>query len=248
MDMTGTARTGGNGPWTGPAARLVLSGLALLAVPPLLAPVLVPGAGLPATAAGMTVLALAVAIAGAAMARAYPWALLGLCNLVTLFRAALAASLCMALAAALTGSDPAGWPVAAVAAVALALDGVDGWLARRSGLVSDFGARFDMEVDSLLAAVLALLALATGKAGLWVLALGLMRYGFVLAAMALPWLAAPLPQRLRRKAVCVIQIGALVVLLAPPVVPPLSVWIGGLAVAALVWSFALDILWLARRR
>ena len=39
-----------------------------------------------------------------------------------------------------------------------ALDGVDGWLARRSGIASAFGARFDMEIDALLILVLAVLA------------------------------------------------------------------------------------------
>ena len=37
----------------------------------------------------------------------------------------------------------------------LALDGLDGWAARRQGLVSAFGARFDMEVDALLILALA---------------------------------------------------------------------------------------------
>jgi phosphatidylglycerophosphate synthase len=39
----------------------------------------------------------------------------------------------------------------------LALDGLDGWLARRFGLASAYGARFDMEVDGFLILVLALL-------------------------------------------------------------------------------------------
>ena len=37
---------------------------------------------------------------------------------------------------------------APVAAVATVLDGVDGWLARRSRMVSEFGARFDVEIDA----------------------------------------------------------------------------------------------------
>jgi len=135
-----------------------------------------------------------------------------------------------------------------VALLALSLDGLDGWLARRSGLTSDFGARFDMEVDSVLALVLACHALANGKAGLWVLALGGMRYAYLAAGIGLPWLRKPLPQRFRRKTVCVLQIAVLIVLIAPGVTPPAST---GLAVAAtllLTWSFAIDILWLARRR
>ena len=44
--------------------------------------------------------------------------------------------------------------MAALAGFALALDGVDGHLARRFDQVSDFGARFDMEVDAALILVL----------------------------------------------------------------------------------------------
>ena len=78
-------------------------------------------------------------------------------------------------------------------------------------------------------------------AGPWVLLLGGMRYLFVLAAFVLPWLAAPLPQRFRRKLVCVIQIGALVILLAPVVMPPVSVGLALVALALLTWSFAADV-------
>lgn len=75
------------------------------------------------------------------MARSYPHRALGLCNLVTLLRLALMS----ALVAPLVSGSGAQWGVLMVAAVALALDGVDGWLARRQHLVSQFGARFDME-------------------------------------------------------------------------------------------------------
>ena len=140
------------------------------------------------------------------------------------------------------------WAAVAVATLALLLDGVDGIAAHRSGLASAFGARFDMEVDALLAMTLSLLALQAGKAGPWVLALGAMRYAFVVAAWIWPWLAAPLPERLRRKTVCVIQIGALIALIAPIVTPPLSSGIAATVMALVAWSFAVDILWLRRRR
>ena len=85
------------------------------------------------------------------------------------------------------------WAVFAVAALALALDGIDGWLARREGLTSGFGARFDMEVDSALALILALNAWAAGTAGAIVLLIGLPRYAFAAAALAFPWLDRPRP-------------------------------------------------------
>ena len=41
-----------------------------------------------------------------------------------------------------------------LSSVALALDGVDGWVARRTRTVSALGARFDMEVDAFLVLML----------------------------------------------------------------------------------------------
>ncbi|MFH7468205.1 CDP-alcohol phosphatidyltransferase family protein, partial [Pseudomonas syringae group genomosp. 7] len=77
--------------------------------------------------------------------------------------------------------------------------GVDGWLARRSGLVSRFGARFDMEVDAALALILSLHLLAGTAVGAEALVLGLARYAFVAAGLAWPWLSADLPPTDRRK-------------------------------------------------
>ena len=229
------------------ARHLTLAALAALPAVALLSASI---AGRPAAAvvAGM-VFMVAAAIAARGLQRGYPHDRLGLCNLVTLVRAALAATLA-GLVAAPQALDPpvSAWAAVAVATLALLLDGVDGIAAHRSGLASTFGARFDMEVDALLALTLSLLALQAGKAGPWVLALGAMRYAFVVAAWNWPWLAAPLPERLRRKTVCVIQIGALIALIAPIVTPPLSSGIAATVIALVAWSFAVDILWLRRQR
>lgn len=178
------------------------------------------------------------------MRRAYPHARLGGCNVVTLMRVAMTC----ALVAPLLIGKAGGAYVALIAGVALALDGVDGWLARRSGLVSNFGARFDIETDAALALVLSLHVLVAGTVGPVVLLLGLMRYAFVVAGLFWGWLTAPLPPSLRRKAVCVLQIAALILLqlpFLPGTMPQLLAW--G-AVLALFWSFATDILWLSRAR
>lgn len=175
----------------------------------------------------------------------HPHDRLGPANLVTLARAAMAAVLAATILrpGGLSGDPALAWGAVALALVALALDGVDGWLARRSGLASAFGARFDMEVDAALAAVLCTLAILSGKAGLWLLPLGFLRYAWVAAGAVLPWLSGPLPARFSRKAVCVVQIAALIVLLAPVVAPPLSTLVAGAATGALVWSFAQDARW-----
>lgn len=184
-----------------------------------------------------------VALAGALLRRGFAHPTLGLCNVVTLLRMALAAG----LLAALVGTPPP-WAVFGVAVVALALDGADGWLARREGRVSDFGARFDMEVDSALALILALTAWSAQTAGAAVLLLGLPRYAFVLAGLAMPWLNHPLPDRYSRKVVCVVQIAALAALHLPNLPAGVAEPVVALVAAALAWSFGRDTLWLWRAR
>ena len=168
----------------------------------------------------------------------------GAANQVTLGRAALTA-----LLVGLLGERVApglAWTALAIALVALTLDGVDGAIARRRGQESRFGARFDMETDALLILVLAVLALQFAKAGPWILAAGLLRYAFVAAGAVLPWLGAPLPPSRRRQAVCVVQVVSLIACLAPFVATPWSAVAAALGIAALIWSFAVDVVWLAR--
>ena len=185
----------------------------------------------------------AVSLAGFALHPSYPHRVIGLCNLVTLFRLMLTS----VLFAALFAPDPSAWMVFSIAALAFLLDGADGWLARRSGLVSQFGARFDMEVDSAFALILAIHAFQNGMSPL-VLLLGLPRYAFGLAQFTMPFLSGPLPNRFSRKAVCVLQISALLILILPWAEPPLAHLVAGLTALALAWSFAIDIraLWRAK--
>ncbi len=173
----------------------------------------------------------------------YPHRDLGLCNVITLSRVAMVAF----LAGAVSDPDVSVWIVFSVATVAFALDGLDGVLARRSGLVSDFGARFDMETDAALGAVLSLHLLLSDVAGPEILILGFMRYGFVLAGLMVPALRAELPQSLRRKTICVVQISALIFLLFPASPASLLLPVSAGAAFLLTWSFAVDVVWLLRR-
>jgi len=223
-------------------AFAALAGLAALcAAHPLAHPDLAVAFWLPGLVGYVT----ASGVAGLLLGRGFPHPELGWCNVVTQGRLALVALLAAPLAAQ---SGAGGWAVAGLALAAFALDGADGWLARRQGLCSAFGARFDMEVDAALALVLALHALAAGAAGPAVLVLGLARYAFLAAGIAWPWLARPLPERLSRKAVCVAQLSTLIALQVP-VLPGEAAEALGLGVAAaLAWSFGRDIRWLHRTR
>jgi phosphatidylglycerophosphate synthase len=143
-------------------------------------------------------------------------------------------------------SDALLWAAVSLAVGALVLDGVDGWLARKYGEASAFGARFDMETDAALILVLASLALAYGRAGSWVLLAGLMRYLFVAAGLAWVRLRGPLPSSRRRQTVCVLQAAMLVACLAPVVPPALATRVAALGVVLLSVSFAIDVYWLLR--
>lgn len=178
------------------------------------------------------------------VARHYPHRRFGACNAVTLMRVALG---CALLASLFTG-QVTGWAVAGVAALSLGLDGIDGFLARRSGLTSHFGARFDMEVDAAFALVLSLHALMGDPVGPEVLVLGLMRYLFIAAGFFWPWLTAPLFDSMRRKAICVLQIATLIALQVPALSEEVGIILARVASAALLWSFGHDILWLRARR
>jgi phosphatidylglycerophosphate synthase len=191
----------------------------------------------------LTVFAMGAALVLIGLRQYHAFATFGLANQVTVVRGALVALLAGLIGEA--GAAIAAIAVAAASAVAV-LDGLDGALARRSRMASDFGARFDMEIDALLIMVLALLAWQFGKTGVWVLSCGLLRYAFVGAGRALPWLQQPLPPSQRRKAVAVLQVITLIVALAPFVPAALGAAVAGVGLAALVGSFAVDILWLFR--
>lgn len=177
------------------------------------------------------------ALLGAAVRRAGVRTL-GPADLVTLGRAVLVGGV---TALVVHGAPPVPLLVA-LASVALALDAVDGRVARRTGTVSELGARFDMEVDAFL--VLVLSVHVAGRFGPWVLAVGLMRYVFVAASWAAPWLRGPLPTRMSAKVVAAVQ-GVVLLAAAAGVAPP---WVVGAALALLGWSFGQSVVWLWQRR
>jgi phosphatidylglycerophosphate synthase len=126
---------------------------------------------------------------------------------------------------------------------ALLLDAVDGWVARRTGSITELGARFDMEVDAFLLLVLS--AYVAPVLGPWVLAIGLMRYAFVAAGWLVPRLRGQLPPRYWRKVVTAVQ-GIALAVAASGVLPSLAGVLVGVALALLVESFGRDVAWLAR--
>ena len=160
---------------------------------------------------------------------------------VTLGRAILAGGVTATAADSFDRPAPVALMVT-LTAVALALDAVDGYTARRTGTTSELGARFDMEVDSFL--VLVLCVHVAPSAGGWVLAIGGMRYAFVAASWVLPWMRGSLPPRYWRKVVAATQGVALTVAMAEVLAGPLTVVVLVLSLALLIESFGRDVRWL----
>jgi len=184
----------------------------------------------------------------AALARALwrdPSARLGPAGWVTLVRATLAVGVA-ALTAASFERNVAVATLVTLASVALALDFVDGWVARRTATESALGARLDGEVDAFL--ILVLSVEVAPSAGAWVLAIGLARYGFLAAGWRLHWMRAPLPRRDWRKTVAASQGVALAIAAAGIVPTTVSRILLAVALTMLAESFGRDVWWLWRHR
>jgi phosphatidylglycerophosphate synthase len=129
---------------------------------------------------------------------------------VTLTRAVLVCGVAALAAADISGRDrtgasPAGILVA-LSSVALALDAVDGPVARRTGTVSALGARFDMETDAFL--ILVLSTQVSRDLGWWVVCIGAARYVLMVHDVAhrrAPRLRRQVPPRRWRKLVAAYQ-------------------------------------------
>jgi len=171
----------------------------------------------------------------------------GWANRITLIRAVITCALAGALLRPELYIDQAA-PIVVLVVLALALDGVDGWLARRLGECGEFGARFDMETDASLILVLCAGLWLSNLAPIWVLAIGLMRPAFLVASRFLPWLDRPLPESLRRKLICVLQVGALPIALLPFVPETPRLLLLAASLTALLVSFAVDTVWLFHHR
>jgi phosphatidylglycerophosphate synthase len=170
---------------------------------------------------------------------------LGPADWVTLSRATLAGGVAALTADSFGRSNPA-TTLVTLTVVALALDAVDGWVARRTGTVSKLGAHFDMDVDAFL--ILVLSVYVARSTGAWVLAIGVARYAFIAAGWLLPWMRRSLPPRYWRKVVAAAQ-GVALMFAAADVLPRVVTDIALVAsLALLVESFGRDVGWLWRHR
>lgn len=216
--------------------------------------------GTVATAVLLAILSVTVGLglAGAVVGLAAGWgmtALLTACRLrsayknprpadwITLTRVVLTAGVTGLVAASFLRSMPV-TALVVLASAALALDAVDGQVARRTRTATPFGARFDAEVDAFL--ILVLSVEVSRDYGGWVLAIGAARYALLFAGWALPWLAAPLPYRYWRKVVAAV-VGIVLTVAASGLLPrPVGMTAVGVALVLLAESFGRDTIWLYR--
>lgn len=164
---------------------------------------------------------------------------------ITVGRGVLGIGCAVLVALVLLDARPARtWLLFGLAAVTVALDWVDGTVARATNTVTERGARWDREVDS---AVLLVLCLAVAETSPWALLIGAARYLFWLGGRVRPAWRGKLPFRQSRRWIAGYQGVALVIALAPV----LPLWVGQVvtAVAAglLVFSFGRDIVHLESR-
>lgn len=166
---------------------------------------------------------------------------LGPADLVTSARVVL-----IGVVTALVADGDHTWALVAVAVPAMALDAVDGLVARGTRTCSDFGARFDMEADAFL--ILVLSVQVAQDLGPWVLLIGAMRYLFGVAALALPRLRGPLPPATARKTIAAAQPIVLTIAVSGILPPPATTITVAAALTALLWSFTRDVAGLWRPR
>lgn len=164
-----------------------------------------------------------------------PYGAFGWANRVTTVRFALA------LLLGAFGPATPGWMLAVALGVAAALDVADGFVARRYGLSSAFGAAFDIETDALLTLIAEVQLWQRGRAGAWILVPGLLRYAYVLALAIVPATAGHVrSSRFARRAFVALLVGLIAALLSDAGVGTVLAAIG---TAAVTFSFARSFRW-----
>jgi phosphatidylglycerophosphate synthase len=204
--------------------------------------------------AGLMLAACAVSLA---IARTWPLAVIAAVSFAVLIRAGTGAftprgdfgapNLITALRLLVTGAIGFGWgelPSFTLAAVVLGLwvlDGVDGWLARRTGHSSEFGARFDMEADAFMVLMVELVLWQRGGFGAWILLTGVLRYAYMLSLAVVPSRRGEVP----RSSMGRYAFGCLVLGLIGAIAVPhaIATWTAAIGTALVSASFARSFHW-----
>jgi phosphatidylglycerophosphate synthase len=183
---------------------------------------------------------LPLALAAVVSLASWPWSMrrefgtlrgFGAANAVTSLRV-------LALIALAFAFDAACVDCAAACAFGIfVLDGCDGWLARRAGNSTAFGARYDAETDAALLLVLSAGVFQLGRAGIWVSIAGLLRPAYVLVLFAWSRPALEAPRTRLGRYVFAISVVCFTLSLWPPQLERTSALFAATATLFLCYSF-----------
>lgn len=181
-----------------------------------------------------------LAVAAVVSLASWPWVMrreigslraFGAGNMVTSLRALALLALASAFdAACAAGAAACGFGI-------FVLDGCDGWLARRAGKTTAFGARYDSETDASLMLLLSAGVFQLGRAGIWVSIAGLLRPVYVLVVFASRRPAAEAPRTRLGRYVFAISVVCLMLSFWPPQLERFSALLAASATLLLCYSF-----------
>lgn len=154
-------------------------------------------------------------------------------NALTVLRFALSSAVGLAPASVPT------WCLGLTTLVIFGLDGLDGWVAKRRGENSEFGAYFDMETDAYFVLLAGLTLYLRGRYGAWIILAGLLRYTYVLSLAFFPARRGDMPRyRFGRHAFTALMLGLISgMILGEPLATVATALGCGLVTASFAWSF-----------
>jgi phosphatidylglycerophosphate synthase len=122
----------------------------------------------------------------------------------------------------------------------IAMDAVDGAVARRTGRMTAFGGRLDLEADAFLTLMMCVLLRQAGLVGSWILIAGLWRYVYSALVAAFPTRGEEPRSRLGRYVAAVLMLSLSGSFLLGPRWAPLA---AGLGTALVSYSFIHSLVW-----
>lgn len=136
---------------------------------------------------------------------------------------------------------------ALLAFLALCLDGIDGYIARRLNEENDFGEIFDQDADTLLILTLCISLYLNRDVTIVVFLIPLYRYLFLISMIKYKWMNYTLPESYYRKVSCVLSTFLLIFCHSHYIKDMGLNFLVMISLFVITFSFAKDILWLYNR-
>jgi phosphatidylglycerophosphate synthase len=136
---------------------------------------------------------------------------------------------------------------ALIAFLALCLDGVDGYIARRFNEQNSFGEMFDQDADTLLMLTLSISLYLNKDVPMIVLLIPTYRYLFLISMTKYKWMKCDLPESYYRKISCTLSTFLLIICHSQYIKDISLSYLVLISLFVITFSFAKDILWLYKR-